>query len=129
MKVCCEFCKQEGDFLNDRFEQLVIRLEEGYDWTGDLALACSSCTRKYKEDLLKTTQDGREVASKAKRERIAQGFASANPAAANTFTPWKPRLGEGERWVEAEKKMLQDRADRAELRSRGIAIRPSYNLE
>ena len=128
-QVRCEKCDKVGNYTVDGYRQVVTKLEQGQDWCGDLAVLCRNCQKDYKADSLEMLADGRAVSKLSKMLRTVKGWISINVPALEQWSAWKPRLGEGERVLFAEKALTANRQERADEKARGFVRPPRYSSD
>jgi hypothetical protein len=109
--VKCCYCSATGDFLKDRFEQIVLKYEEGYDWTGRLEVVCGDCAKKYREDAILTTPEGEGILPVKDRLAVVLAWQFANDEP-STGEMWKKKYPEGERWDKDLERVKREAAER-----------------
>jgi hypothetical protein len=115
----CEFCGNRFDFRREG-DQVVLRVEQGQDWNGDLAFACGECERKYKAgEILQTLETkGSRVGDWDRAQLLSEIWevseGSQDPLF-GVFLLGKPKKGEGARWVETDKQRELNKRLRAEF--------------
>jgi len=112
--VACEFCERKGDFFEEGFEQVVIRYEAGYDWTGELAFACKSCAKKFRNGELFVTKAGEELQPAEERAAVVLAWQYANDEP-STGEMWKKKYSEGTRWVKDSERVQREAEERRRL--------------
>src|SRR5690349_4693931 len=106
----CEFCEKEFDFMKGGGDQIVLRLEKSWSDQGELAMVCNSCKKEYEGG-----KSAKEIQKHSQifelSEKPEQDFQKAEL--------WGRKYGEGERWVQEEKRRATDKAVAA---SRGVKL-------
>jgi hypothetical protein len=112
--VKCCYCSATGDFLKDEFEQVVLRYEEGYDWTGRLEVVCKDCAAKFKEGKITTSPEGDEILPLKDRLAVVLAWQYANDEP-STGEMWKKKYPEGTRWVKDLERVKREAEERRKM--------------
>jgi hypothetical protein len=112
--IHCGYCEKTGDFLADGFEQIVLKYEEGYDWTGRLEVVCKSCAEKFRSGEITQTPDGLDVFPPEMRLAVVQAWQFANDEVSMSDL-WKKKFAEGTRWVKDAERVARETEERRKL--------------
>ena len=89
----CEICKKEFNYLKEG-DQVVLKVEKGTDWNGEVAFLCGNCLTAHNSGTLKQEAEKHSMIFELSEKAEFEG---------NKNQIWKKKHGEGARWVQEEK--------------------------